>query len=1083
MLSPVRASTRALACSLFLVASSACGACSRGGDGAQSGGPGESPATPSATCPERAKAPALPLGTRPEQAELTYWLARYTPAELDEPLLTEGDVVVYDRAIGRSGDALYSQRDLLLPLDPVRLRGDVVERLRYLRERLADGRYVDGAGKPLPPAAQQAFDADALSKAGAPVLRVALDVVPIRCGPLAAPLYEHKAGAALNRTYDRNACSSAHAQGVVQVLADWPGGMRLVRTRYALGWIDAAAPLSPPIPAALADAFVRGTRMRAPRALELSDAQGARYAVTKHTTLPLLPNGQVSVADAEGFHTVAASGLEPTRRPLTRRALLTTAFTFMDSPYGFGDTGGGRDCSRLQMDVFESFDIALPRHSAWQALAGNFTVDVAGLDDNEKLRMLDEAQKSGAVLLAFPGHIMLYLGKNTAGAPMVLHALGEYVQPCANGKGETVLDVQRTVVSDLSLGAGTSRHSLLARVTALVVLGKPPAPALAARADVHPLPPHEPPGTRAACEDSDDARIFVSPARARGDQPLTLIATSDRAITSPALWVYDAAGDLVESAPHRLNGPPHSLWRRIDRPSSGRYTALFMDGARVLGCKRITLHDGALAEKPASTGPIWKPRRAWDRGTLNLWSAFVEQLFDGPPDDEQTWTSLHALLRDPARNILYNHFGLNEDAAIDLVPDCADLPYSLRAYFSWKLGLPFGFRQCSRGKPGVPPSCGPLITNLSERDAAGSDDVTAFATFVNRRVRAGVHSATGRTRPDDPETDLYPVDLQRASLPPGTPYADPYGHIMISAKWFPQGRDPNDYGILIAAEAQPDGTVGRRRFFPGSFLFDPSTKDAGAGWKAFRPLTFDARNGEITALDNEALTRSDLFARFSMAQYQGTKDDFYERMDRLINPAPLDAHVRLKSLIDAMEESVKRRVLSIDNAEAYWASGNRGPIAMPVGYEIFETEGAWEDFATPSRDMRLLIALDTVLAVPGQVEKYPERFKIASAAEAKQRAAELRAEIDRDLAARTFRYTKSDGTAQTLTLKDVLVRAAALETAYNPNDCVELRWGAEAGTPEAESCRRHAPPEQRARMERYRAWFHARTRPPRGTAS
>jgi hypothetical protein len=509
---------------------------------------------------------------------------------------------------------------------------------------------------------------------------------------------------------------------------------------------------------------------------------------------------------------------------------------------------------------------------------------------------------------------------------------------------------------------------------------------------------------------------------------------------------------------------------------------------------------------PVAEGPAWAPRWAWDHDTLNLWSAFVEQLFDGAPDDEQTWTSLHALLRDPNRNLLYNHFGVKEDERITLVPDCADLPYSLRAYFSWKLRLPFGYRQCSRGRAGVPPRCGPLLTNTMPREEA--DDVAAFAAFVNRHVRNGVHSATGRTHPDDSDTDLYPVALERASLPPGTAYADPYGHVMIVAKWFPQGSDPNAYGILIAAEAQPDGTVGRRRFFPGSFLFDPSTKDAGAGFKQFRPVVLASslpaplqrprpatgqrrgaappsaapRPGELVSLDNAALATSDVFAHFSKAQYAGSKDDFYDQMDRLINPLPLDPHVRLKSLLDALEESVRRRVLSVDNGEKYFAEGNHGAIAMPPGYEIFETEGAWEDFATPSRDMRLLIALDTVLAVPAQVEKYPERFKLAGPEQAKLAAQQLRGELETELANRSFSYTKSNGEPQKLTLKDVLSRSEALEVAYDANDCPELRWGAPKGSAELASCVRRAPQDQRERMLRYKAWFHARTRPARGTA-
>ena len=63
----------------------------------------------------------------------------------------------------------------------------------------------------------------------------------------------------------------------------------------------------------------------------------------------------------------------------------------------------------------------------------------------------------------------------------------------------------------------------------------------------------------------------------------------------------------------------------------------------------------------------------------------------------------------------------------------------------------------------------------------------------------------------------------------------------------------------------------------------------------------------------------------------------------------------------------------------------------------------------------------------------------------------------------------------------MIERSAALELAYNPNDCAELRWGAPAGSPELVSCRRRAPDEQRARMDRYRAWFHERKRPARGT--
>jgi len=93
--------------------------------------------------------------------------------------------------------------------------------------------------------------------------------------------------------------------------------------------------------------------------------------------------------------------------------------------------------------------------------------------------------------------------------------------------------------------------------------------------------------------------------------------------------------------------------------------------------------------------------------------------------------------------------------------------------------------------------------------------------------------------------------------------------------------------------------------------------------------------------------------------------------------------------------------------------------------------------------------------------------------------AELQSVLTAELAKRKFTYPRSDGSAWTLALKDVANRAAALEMAYNPNDCVELRWGAAANSDEAATCKRHAPSAQRAKMANYRAWFHERTRPPR----
>ena len=67
----------------------------------------------------------------------------------------------------------------------------------------------------------------------------------------------------------------------------------------------------------------------------------------------------------------------------------------------------------------------------------------------------------------------------------------------------------------------------------------------------------------------------------------------------------------------------------------------------------------------------------------------------------------------------------------------------------------------------------------------------------------------------------------------------------------------------------------------------------------------------------------------------------------------------------------------------------------------------------------------------------------------------------------------------TLSLADLVIRRPALERAYNPNDCPELRWGAPGGSDELRTCTRRAPRDQQQRMEAYRAWFREPTPPAR----
>ena len=272
------------------------------------------------------------------------------------------------------------------------------------------------------------------------------------------------------------------------------------------------------------------------------------------------------------------------------------------------------------------------------------------------------------------------------------------------------------------------------------------------------------------------------------------------------------------------------------------------------------------------------------------------------------------------------------------------------------------------------------------------------------------------------------------------------------------------------------GSWVRHPFWRGSFLFTPETTEAGAGFKAWRPLVYDRREQAITLLTNDELRGTRVHTPYAETQYEGSLDDFYDRVDALINPRPLDADVVQTSLVDALEEGVTRRVSSVDNGEAFMRERGYRTVEMPEGAAIFQTEGPWEDYSTPSRDMRLLISIDAVLRFPEQVGRNPERYGLR---EGEVDVEARRAALREMLRARSFQYTRSDGSTVTLTLQDVADRKADFEMAYNPNDCVEIRWAAPEGSDERATCRRHAPRAQRQRMASLREWFSSRQRPAR----
>jgi len=569
-------------------------------------------------------------------------------------------------------------------------------------------------------------------------------------------------------------------------------------------------------------------------------------------------------------------------------------------------------------------------------------------------------------------------------------------------------------------------------------------------------------------EEMASQSILISPQIAKTGDVVRILLVLEENLTNIKIETVSPQGLLKPLWEQRSEGFPPWVLVAYNIPSEGLFRiTVTQNGEKVLSSS----FDVASKSAPRIENPsIWSTKRPWSRNEENLYSAWLESLF--LEDEEGSyWGSLQEVVRDSNRNLLYNHLGLDEDNKLVMEPDCADNPYFLRAYFSWKLGLPFGFHKCDwGGRIGVP-LCTRWISNQEPREY-GNSDIQAFQSFL-RSIMNTVHSGSARTALADNTTDLYPVKLTQEHLKPGVVFADPYGHTLTLVRWIPQTSEQS--GKMIAVDAQPNGTISLKRFWQGTFLFTNRNVIGEPGFKAFRPILEE--NGTFRLLSNAEIMDHADYGNFSTEQNNLDTNSFYDTIDGLINPQPLDPASVFRELHEAVFEQLKSRQIAIEKSENYMKKTGNTVIPMPSGTGIFQTVGPWEDYSTPSRDMRVLIALDVLINFPEKILRNPNAFQIAGGKTPQTVNVEL-VKLHNQLAQEyTISYSRSDGGIQELSLADIIDRMSALEMGYNPNDCVEIRWGVPRGSEESASCSRRAPADQIEKMLTYRSWFRDRVRP------
>lgn len=407
----------------------------------------------------------------------------------------------------------------------------------------------------------------------------------------------------------------------------------------------------------------------------------------------------------------------------------------------------------------------------------------------------------------------------------------------------------------------------------------------------------------------------------------------------------------------------------------------------------------------AAMGAVWEVERSWDGAEEARYAAWIEKI------GAQQWRSLNHAIRNPDFNSLYD----KSDHELHLYADCGDLPYVLRAYYAYKRRLPYIFNQVSGGRYTIRPNkTAVTIDNLSF-EGTRQEFFTQIANYV--------HTGNYRTAPDATDSATYPIAIRRATLRPGAIFYSPEGHVAVVCK-------VEDDGTIRLIDAHPDQTVTRIRF--SAKLTWKSVARTG-GFRAFR--TVDAVDGVARWVEN-----NELLPGWSDEQYK-FGGAYYTTVRERLNQVDVDPLAQFESYI---REDIFTEVLDRKTAvEIGWEVGRLR--AIPVASNIYGAEGDWENYSSPSRDLRLRRAMlgivDQARSLMELCHNRPEQFVDKRHRDPVRLGFELIALKQRLFAELSFDYTNSLGDPVRLTLLDVERRLFSLS--FDPNHPPELRWGAE----------------------------------------
>ncbi len=152
--------------------------------------------------------------------------------------------------------------------------------------------------------------------------------------------------------------------------------------------------------------------------------------------------------------------------PYTQKNVLDVAFSCLGDRYGWGGMLDATDCTLYSRFIYRCFGFEIPSNTAWQQLIPGRKLDISGMTDEEKYKLLKNSPSG--TLMYFPGHCMVYVGTD-GDKNYVISNTGSV----SDSEGElNIKKVYNCILNPLTVRRSNG-NTWLTNMTALVYLSDP----------------------------------------------------------------------------------------------------------------------------------------------------------------------------------------------------------------------------------------------------------------------------------------------------------------------------------------------------------------------------------------------------------------------------------------------------------------------------------------------------------------------------------------------------------------------------------------------------------------------------------